>query len=74
MSIRPQYTKSKGIKSSIIVTNTGVPQGCVLSPLLFTLYTNNCQSIYQNCSIIIYADDTVIVGKISNDDNSNYLS
>lgn len=74
LSDRPQYTKLHGLKSSVIVTNTGAPQGCVLSPLLFTLYTNECRSSYKNCSIIKYDDDTVIVGKICNDDSSEYLS
>lgn len=30
--------------SDFIVTNTGSPQGCVLSAFLFTLYTLDCQS------------------------------
>lgn len=71
---RPQYTKLKGVKSDVIFTNTGAPQGCVLSPLLFTLYTNDCCGSYDNCSVFKYADDTVIVGKICNDDSSSYLS
>ena len=71
---RPQYTKLKGVKFKVIFTNTGTPQGCVISPLMFTLYTNDCRSAYQNCSIFKYADDTVIVGKICNDDSTNYLA
>ena len=74
LSDRPQYTKLRGVKSSVRVINTGAPQGCVLSPLLFTLYTNDCRSSYDDCSVFKYADDTVIVGKICNDDSSNFLS
>ena len=74
LSDRPQYTKLKGVKSRTILTNTGAPQGCVLSPLLFTLYTNKCRSSFDDCSLLKYADDTVIVGKVCNDDSSNYMS
>ena len=56
-----------------VLTNTGAPQGCVLSPLLFTIYTNDCRSEYQNCTILKYADDTVIVGNICDNDESMYI-
>ncbi len=39
--------------------NTGVPQGCVMSPIPFTLYTNNY--------IIKFADDTVILNLLHKD-------
>ena len=74
LSQRPQYTKLNNAKSNIIITNTGAPQGCVLSPLLFTLYTNNCKSNYPSCSIIKYADDTAIVGKINKDNSTEFLN
>ena len=70
---RPQYTKIGNTISDTIVTNTGAPQGCVLSPLLFSLYTNDCRSSFSNCTILKYADDTVIVGKIVNNDYTNYI-
>ena len=40
--------------------STGVPQGCVLSPVLFTLYTNDCTRT-ENTIFIKYSDDTAIV-------------
>ena len=52
-------------RSGTIRTNTGAPQGCVISPVLFTLYTNDCVSTHDSCEIIKYADDTAILGKLS---------
>ena len=71
---RPQYTNVNNVKSNVIITNTGAPQGCVLSPVLFTLYTDDCRSESDCCNIVKYADDTVILGKIVNDNYEDYLS
>ena len=40
---RSQYVKFNNVESTKIHTNTGAPQGCVIYPVLFTTYTNNCQ-------------------------------
>ena len=39
----------------------GVPQGSILSPLLFTAYTNDLPSIPQHCSVDYYIDDTKLL-------------
>jgi hypothetical protein len=73
---RSQYVciGQSGCVSDSIVINTGTPQGCVLSPTLYTLYTNECRSRSEKNKLIKFADDSALLGLIENDDNSEYLS
>ncbi|KAK3529469.1 hypothetical protein QTP70_031163, partial [Hemibagrus guttatus] len=48
------------------------PQGCVLSPLLFSLYTNDCTSIDPSVKLLKFADDTTVIGLIQDGDESAY--
>ena len=64
-----QYTKIKDIKSDTAITNTEASQGCILAPLMFTIYGKNCRNKYPNCSLINYADDNTIIGKVGNDNS-----
>ncbi len=41
---RQQLVRLGKFSSSTRTISTGAPQGCVLSPLLFSLYTNDCTS------------------------------
>ncbi len=59
--------------SNSITLNIGAPQGCVLSPLLYSLYTHDCVSSHYSTSIVKFADDTVVLGLISNNDETAYL-
>ena len=49
--------------SSVKHINTGTPQGTVISPFVFTLYTNDCRSTRKDTAIIKFSDDTAIVDK-----------
>ncbi len=40
--------------------SSGVPQGCVCSPILFTLYTNECKSTQPNHCVIKFSDDIIL--------------
>ncbi len=70
---RPQVVKVGQFTSNSITLNVGAPQGCVLSPLLYSLYTHDCMSSHSSTSIVKFADDTVVLGLISNNDETTYL-
>ena len=69
LTCRPQYVKLSEYCSDLIVTNTGAPQGCVLSPILFTMYTSDCKSSDVNSKLFKYADDTALVSLCNNNDD-----
>jgi len=54
---RKGYTLYQGAQSKQQQFKTGVPQGGVLSPTLFNLYTSDLPAPPQNVSITTYADD-----------------
>ncbi len=58
--------------SSTTTLSTGAPQGCVLSPLLFTLLTHDWTAKFSSNHIIKFADDTSVVGLTSNNDETHY--
>ncbi len=70
---RPQVVKVGQFTSNSITLNVGAPQGCVLSPLLYSLYTHDCVSSHSSTSIVKFADDTVVLGLINNNDETAYL-
>ncbi len=73
LTCRPQVVKRGQFTSNSITLNIGAPQGCVLSPLLYSLYIHDCVSSHSSTSIVKFADDTVVLGLISNNDETAYL-
>ena len=72
LTSRLQYVRLNGFLSSAIRTTTGAPQGTVLAPFLFALYIPDCRSTDESCPVVKFADDTELVGKMSNDEDAIY--
>ncbi|XP_073700731.1 uncharacterized protein [Garra rufa] len=69
---RQQLVRLGKFSSSTRTISTGAPQGCVLSPLLFSLYTNDCTSKDPSVKLLKFADDTTVIGLIQDSDESAY--
>ncbi len=62
----PQFVKLGDKTSAIILTKTGAPQGTVLTPFLFPLYTADYRHNQKtSCCIQMFSDDTALVGLIN---------
>ena len=54
------------------MVTSGVPQGTVLRPLLFLLCVNDLPANLQS-SVTLFADDALLYGIISNEDDCKRL-
>ncbi|KAI4901012.1 hypothetical protein NFI96_010350 [Prochilodus magdalenae] len=69
---RPQVVRVGNSFSSTLTLSTGAPQGCVLSPLLYSLFTHDYVARHTSNTIFKFADDTTILGLITDGDETAY--
>ena len=59
-----------GQQSNVANVRCGIPQGSILGPTLFVLYTNDLPSSVSSGSVFMYADDTTVYCIGDNVDNA----
>ena len=72
LSERPQFVRLQDCRSEVLLSNTGAPQGTVLSPFLFTLYTSDFRYDSKSCHLQKFSDDTVVVSRIYQDNTEEH--
>ena len=70
---RSQFVLVDGCRSKLVNVVSGVPQGSVLCPLLFLLYTSELFSILEN-KLIGYADNSTLMAVVPSPGFSSYGS
>ena len=60
LSDRKQYIKYNVHESDVMAIGTGVPQGSILGPLLFSICINDLVTVSNKLNFLMYADDTTI--------------
>ena len=68
LSNRRQKVVLNGCSSQFIPVTSGVPQGSVLGPVLFTMFVNDIPSIVSS-PVFMFADDTKMFRAIRTSDD-----
>ena len=63
---RKQYVIFGETKSNFTNTSTGIPQGSILGPLLFSIYINDLITVSEKFNFLMYADDTTLYFNVEN--------
>ena len=66
-----QYVEFESCISNHVPISTGVPQGSILGPLLFSIYINDLVMARSKLNCMMYADDTTLYFNLEDFDCRN---
>ena len=69
---RKQYVIFNNHESELTEITTGVPQGSILGPLLFSIIINDLKKSSKKLRFLMYADDTTIYFNLEDFDSNNF--
>ena len=69
---RPQVVRVGNNTSATLILKTGAPQGYMLSPLLYSLFTHYCTARHDSNTIIKFPNDKTVEDLISDHDETAY--
>ena len=72
MKNRKQYVIFNNHESDRTEITTGVPQGSILGPLLFSTIINDLKKSSKKLRFLMYADDTTIYFNLEDHDSNNF--
>ena len=65
---REQFVEYNNNQSELIDISTGISQGLIIGPLLFSIYSNDLITVSDKLNFIMYADNTTIYFKLEDFD------
>ena len=71
---RQQYVKVGAVSSTLVQVTSGVPQGSLLGPFLFSVVMGSLQIQSSDCHVIKYADDVTLSMPIYKDTSNLHIN
>ena len=68
-----QWVVINGSFSNWNLLKSGVPQGSILGPILFLVYTNDFPNAISHCTLAMFADDSKLL-KVFQNVNRSYFA
>ena len=73
LQCRKQFVKLKNVHSKLINVSSGIPQGSVLGPYLFSLVVGSLELANESCNLFKYADDLTLCACLFKESSNDHV-